>query len=569
MTKNEYITRIYRKLLQENLEEKANSLMNKLNYDEKTDLYDTNEFDYVQENEKEMCEVCGGYTGSEMSEGRMCECGNRGYREMMELGGMDDGHPRFGNKNLSRMSRKEKDDLMSDRTFELSLDRKGNDFDDKEDFIDYDDEVEDEDDLRIPDDMPSYKTKYRYSDDEELDESWYSHDEYERMRDFGTEDELQAYQDKLVSGGEKNKMKSKKFDDEFEELTIDDKWDAPSPDDDYEDEITEKLHGKQHKLDKNKNGRLDKEDFKMLRKQQDETEQLYEVEFEKKEFSEDSKPDFLDLDNDGDKKEPMKSAAKNAKRSKQGLKGKVKESILYTESDLIDLIERLVVEEKKKFKKSEPKGYKEYERAHKADKKENEDYLKSVAKKMSDYLKPVSDEGSKYEMKNNKKFPTENGGLKKGIRKKYTPSDAVDDYIDAFSYPGQTNLVFDEIKPTEKNIEKYLKGHRTTGNAEVDDDGNALGNVVPSKTGEKFFQNFKDNLYGQEQMNASYKRQPQPVDQAGESTERGSLKSKRGKKTSQSVLNKVEESINPKKEKLLNEEFGRMQELMGYNRKTQ
>jgi len=162
---------------------------------------------------------------------------------------------------------------------------------------------------------------------------------------------------------------------------------------------------------------------------------------------------------------------------------------------------------------------------------------------MTDYLKKSSDSGSKYEMKETKKFPTENGGLKKGIRKKYTPSDAVDDYIDAFSYPGQTNLVFDEIKPTEKNIEKYLKGHRTTGNAQVDDDGNALGNVVPSETGEKFFKNFKDNLYGQEQMDASYKRQPQPVDQAGEETERGSLKSKRGKKTSQSVLNKLEESI--------------------------
>ena len=49
---------------------------------------------------------------------------------------------------------------------------------------------------------------------------------------------------------------------------------------DQEDELTEKLHGKQHKLDKNKNGRLDKQDFKMLRKEDNE-EQLYEVEFEK------------------------------------------------------------------------------------------------------------------------------------------------------------------------------------------------------------------------------------------------------------------------------------------------
>ena len=232
-----------------------------------------------------------------------------------------------------------------------------------------------------------------------------------------------------------------------------------------------------------------------------------------------------------------------------------------------------MVEEKKKFKKSEPKGYKEYERAHKADKKENEDYLKSVAKKMTDYLKPVSDEGSKYEMKNNKKFPTENGGLKKGIRKKYTPSDAVDDYNDAFSYPGQTNLRFDEIKPNKKNIEKYLKGHSTTGNAQVDEDGNALGNVVPSEVGEKFYKNFEENLYGQEQADASYKRQSQPVDVAGDDTEEGSLNDKRPKggkgKSAQSVLDKLSESVEPKKVEKLNEEYNRMQQLMGYNRKTQ
>ena len=45
-------------------------------------------------------------------------------------------------------------------------------------------------------------------------------------------------------------------------------------------------------------------------------------------------------------------------------------------------------------------------------------------------------------------------------------------------------------------------------------------------------------------MNASYKRQPQPVDQAGEDTERGSLKSKKGKKTAQSVLNILRFSYN-------------------------
>jgi len=248
---------------------------------------------------------------------------------------------------------------------------------------------------------------------------------------------------------------------------------------------------------------------------------------------------------------------------------KVTESLMFTENELISLIEKMIKEEKNSFKMKEPKGYTEYEKAHKKDKKENEDYLKSVAKKMTDYIKGASDEGSKYEMKETQKFPTENGGMKKGNRKKYTPSDAVDEYIDAFSYPGQTNLVYDEIKPNDEWIEANLVGSSKTGNAQVDKDGNALGNVVPSKVGEKFYKNFKDNLYGQEQMNASYKRQPQPIDQAGEETERGTLKSKKGKKTSQSVLNKLDESIGEKKVVKLNEEFDRIQQLMGYKQKTQ
>jgi ribosomal protein S13 len=60
------------------------------------------------------------------------------------------------------------------------------------------------------------------------------------------------------------------------------------------------------------------------------------------------------------------------------------------------------------------------------------------------------------------------------------------------------------------------------------------------------------------------------VDVAGEKTESGSLKSKRGKgkKTAQSIMDKLDESISVKPEKL-NEEFERIQTLMGYKKKTQ
>ena len=246
-------------------------------------------------------------------------------------------------------------------------------------------------------------------------------------------------------------------------------------------------------------------------------------------------------------------------------------SAIFTEDEVIEMIENIVNEEKNNIKMSnQPKGMSEYERVHKADKKEEDQYFKDLAKKMKDYLKDMSGEESEFEMKDTQKFPTENGGLKKGIRKKYTPSDAVDEYVEALSYPGQTNLRFDEVKPNDGHIEKYLKGHKTTGNAQVDEDGNALGNVVPSEVGEKFYKNYEENLYGQEQADASYKRQPQPVDVAGEDTQKGSLKDKRGKgkKTAQSIMSKLDESY-PLENKKLTEEYDRIQSLMGYNQKTQ
>jgi hypothetical protein len=242
------------------------------------------------------------------------------------------------------------------------------------------------------------------------------------------------------------------------------------------------------------------------------------------------------------------------------IKESKKQTLRLTESEMIELIEKIISEQKK------PKGMSETEKVLNADKKENTQYLKDVTKKMKDYTKKGSN--GEYTMEP-KMFPKGNGELKKDNSiKKYNPSEAVEEYIDAFSHPGMTNLVFDEIKPDDKKIEKYLKGDSTTGNAQVDKEGKAYGNVVPSKVGDKFAKNYKDNLYGQEQMKASYKRQPQPVDQAGETTQRGSLKAKKGQKTSQEVLNKLEES-KQEESKVLNEEFSKMKHLMGYNKKTQ
>jgi hypothetical protein len=375
-------------------------------------------------------------------------------------------------------------------------------------------------------------------------------------------------------------------------------------------EMGEGLYGNQKRLDKNKNNKIDSEDFKMLRKEDDDDEleegnaftgalsnakksgkDSFEVDGKKYSVKESNSKFIQKAEKEIEKKgtkgdfakhcggevtkscieKALKSGnpklvkqanfAKNIKAYKGAEHNKktVKESFRLTENELIDLIERIVLEDKK------AKGMAETEKVLSTNKKENEEAIKAVTKKMKEYLK-MGHEGE-YET-NPEQFPLGNGQIKKMQTMKYNPSEAVDEYIEAFAYPGMTNLVYDEIKPDDKKIEKYLKGDSTTGNAVRDNKGKALGNVVPSKVGDRFKKNYDENLYGQEQMNASYKRQPQPVDQAGETTQRGSLKSKKGKKTSQSVLNAVEESTT-KQEVKLNETFDKMKHLIGYNKKTQ
>ena len=250
-----------------------------------------------------------------------------------------------------------------------------------------------------------------------------------------------------------------------------------------------------------------------------------------------------------------------------------------TENELIDMIEGLVLEqqvkdkaEKNNISKKEATGLKKTEKVLGKNKSEGDTYFKELAKKMTDYLKDSTK--GKYEM-NPENFPQSNYDMEKEHKEmKYNPSEAVEEYIDAFSYPGMTNLVYDEIKPDDERIHKQLKGDSTFGNAVTDKEGKALGNVVPSKVGDKFAKNYDENLYGAEQMKASYKRQPQPVEVEGQGKSKGSLKSKKGADKPSSIakaskiLNTLESTEN-KKEKLVNEEMNKMKNLIGYNRKTQ
>ena len=300
-----------------------------------------------------------------------------------------------------------------------------------------------------------------------------------------------------------------------------------------------KLHGNQRKLDKNKNGRLDAQDFKMLRA----------IKGKKHETKEGEK--FPDLSGDGKvtrKDVLIGRGVFNKKGKKKVNKGKVKESVKLTESEMIDLIEKIVNEQKRNIKKGGThKGLTTYEKAHRGSGKENNDYIKSVTKKMKDYLK----DGSKGEYSMEPKmFPKGNGELAKMSKKAYIPSDAVQDYTDNLTAAGLENITYDEIHPNEDWVDMNMVGSSKTGN------NPEWANSVDTGVNKKRRKVQKDNLLGKIKQKA-YNKSPQPI-----------VTDNTGEDAGSKLLMKLE-SETPKKLENLNEEFDRMKQLFSYNRKTQ
>jgi hypothetical protein len=308
-------------------------------------------------------------------------------------------------------------------------------------------------------------------------------------------------------------------------------------------EMTEKLHGGQKILDKNKNNKIDSEDFKLLRKSKKEVDE--EVE-------------------EGNKFTGM--LAKSRKGDKFTLDGKtytdtsdydVNENIEYritdnngdfiklNESELVNFIENIVNEQKTKLKViGKPKGLTTYEKAHKESGKENEEYFKSLNKKMKDYLKDGSK--GKYDM-NPKMFPMGNGELSKMDKKTFQMTDELENFN--YEIGGQNFPVPDAIDYNEEWMEKLFKGDSMTGNAPG-------GNALDSKTNDRFNKMRKKNTL-KKLKDQSYKRVPQPI-----------FNEKTGSESGKGLNIKLE-SIEPKKVEKLNEEFDKIKNLFSYNRKTQ
>ena len=153
-------------------------------------------------------------------------------------------------------------------------------------------------------------------------------------------------------------------------------------------ELEERLYGRQSKIDKNKNGKIDAEDFKMLRKGEMEEEmggmEDAHPRFGKMNFSKMSKDNILNLltkrlKDDEESEEDEFETEERLEEAKQFIQRAIKkdiknESITYrlkltentqidmNENELVDFIEELVIEAKLS---GEPKGMSEYKRVSK------------------------------------------------------------------------------------------------------------------------------------------------------------------------------------------------------------
>jgi hypothetical protein len=308
--------------------------------------------------------------------------------------------------------------------------------------------------------------------------------------------------------------------------------------------LNEKLHGGQRKIDRNHNGKIDPEDFKLLRKgrkgHMDETDMEEGNAFTGK--LADAKKHHRDEFEVNGKKYEVREG-----------KVRIKESVILRESELITLIENIILEKESRGLKSmaKPKGMSEYERAYKGSGKENKDYLESVVKKMKDYLKDGHEGDFEMDPKN---FPMGNRQLKEKKIKGFNNSKEGEEYIDDYLRPGMENLSYDEIHPNDEWMEDIIGGSSRTGNS--DEYANSVKTDVNKKLVKKRKENKLDIL-----AKKAANKSPQPTFATKEKNP--------GYSDGDGVRVTTSEEVITKKDVVLIEEFDKIKNLMSYNRKTQ
>jgi hypothetical protein len=448
------------------------------------------------------------------------------------MGGPKSTNPKNGERKLGLdMSKEEIDDIINDMRNgryddddNISVDVDDND--DMSDIFDYDDDIDDDEYEELDENDSDICECGGNLYEGTCNECGNSYGMMDEEEDFDDSDEVnpenynegrcQVVQDVIDSqGGEITPL-------DREQIKL---HGCKSLNESLKNKKNDAKVGNRKVLDKNKNNKIDSEDFKLLRGKKTET-----------------KESLKGGQKNLDKNKNNKIDAEDFKLMNKDKKTNKKESVKLSEAELVDLIESIVKEDMKGMK---TRGMSEYEKAHKGSGKENEDYIKSVTKKMSDYLKDGSK--GKYEM-NPKKFPKGNGEMGEMKTKKYSMSKDGEKFIDDYLRPSNLNLEYDNIEPNEEWMKGNLEGSSKTGN------NPKWANAEETELGEKLNKRRKENKFAKLRRQA-YNKAPQPVtDKTGEESGKG-------------INIKLEST--EKQTKVLNEEFTKIQHLMGYSRKTQ
>jgi len=536
-------------------------------------------------------------------------------------------HPTFGKMNFSKMSDEDIDDLMR-----RSYDDSDDDFEDEE----YTDEkFDDEDEFtfeEMDEEMGGSVCEQCKSEMKEGSsvceqcgytmESIYHRDEnelppvmdmdediYDESEPFGKDQSFDYVEEEMNEESEEDVENE-----EFCKYQLDN---FGSDDERFQEKcgyMMESLVGGQKKLDKNKNNKIDAEDFKLLRKSKKkggETDEEMEEgnaftgalakakEKGEDEFNVDGKKYHVkegrksvnekwkgkvDVEKSGEygdmsieeinsaikklkaKNEKTKEAGKKvsqadrtkmsqlyfAKRSKQGWKGKGTAAV----KESIKLTENELISLIENIVKEQKAGMKTLGKPKGLTKYEQ--VHKADGKENDEYLKMVTKkmkdylkDGSKGDFEMNPgHFPKGNGELAKMKKKAYIPSGAVQDYTDNFTAAALENLDYDGINPDEEWVSDNVEGSSRTGN------NPKWANAVETDVNKKRNKIRKDNLLGKLKRKA-YNKSPQPI-----------VNDKSGENEGDKIMAKLE-SVNPKESKKLNEEFDKMKNLISYNRKTQ
>ena len=231
------------------------------------------------------------------------------------------------------------------------------------------------------------------------------------------------------------------------------------------------------------------------------------------------------------------------------MKESKKKVVTLSESEMIELIQRLVMEEK------EAVGTKETNKVLKDSKKVNDEAMADVNKKMKEYVEDGSNEG--YE-ENPEGFPKGNGEMGEEDKMMYHASDAVEEYIDQIARSGgMENLEYDSIKPDEEWIKMNIMGDSKTGNSAE------YANAVKTDANEKVNARREKNWLAKLKKD-SYKKSVQPVEDIA-----GRKKGEKPAMSPDDIMSALSENVDDKQKTKINEEIEKVKSMLSYSRKTQ